>query len=352
MQFKISEIATILGGELDGEGNQNINRIDKIDTARPGSITFLSNPTYENYIYSTQASAVIVKKDFNPKKPVTPALIKVDDPYLSFTLLLEEYDKIINFQKVGVEQPSFTGINFKAGEKLYLGAFVYVGNNVQLGDNVKIYPHSFIGDNVKIGNNCIVFAGVKIYANSIIGNECTIHAGAVIGSDGFGYAPQKDGSYKKIPQLGNVILEDSVDVGANTVIDCATLDSTYIRKGVKLDNLIQIAHNVEIGKDTVIAAQTGVSGSTKIGGNCVIAGQVGIAGHIKIADKVKIGAQTGIISSVEVPESVIIGSPALDKMRYFKSYALFRKLPELKQRIEQLEEKVLNLSAKLGHDEH
>lgn len=344
MKFTIDQIAAILNGEVEGNGKEEIHTLGKIQDAAKGSITFLANIKYEDHIYSTKASAVIVSKDFKPKKSLDTTLIRVKDPYSSFTVLLEEYDKLVSFAKEGVEEPAFVGKDSKVGEKVYRGAFSYVGNNVSIGNNSKIYPHAYIGDNVTIGDNTIIYAGVKIYENSKIGSNCVLHAGAVIGSDGFGFAPQEDGSYKTIPQLGNVILEDFVSIGANTTIDCATLGSTIIRKGTKLDNLIQVAHNVEIGQHTVIAAQTGVSGSTKIGSNCVIAGQVGISGHIEIADKVTIGAQSGIMKAIKEGD-VVIGSPAVERGEFFRNYAVFRKLPDLNRRIKQLEEKILNLPA-------
>lgn len=350
MEFTIQQIAAMLGGQVQGNEQTKINMLAKIQDAKPGQIAFLSNPKYEQYIYSTQASAVIVKKDFVPKKELQTTLILVEDPYSSFTVLLEEYHKMISFQKVGIEEPSFLGKGSTCGDNIYRGAFSYIGSNVKIGDNVKIHPNTFIGDNCILGNNTILHAGVKIYADSKIGNNCVIHAGSVVGSDGFGFAPQADGTYKTIPQLGNVIIEDNVVVGANTVIDCATLfgDATIIRKGVKLDNLIQIAHNVEIGKNTVMAAQSGVSGSTKIGENCIIAGQVGIAGHLVIANKTGIGAQAGISKSIEEEGEKIMGSPAYDVKDYFKSYAVFKKLPELNQRLRELEEKVLSYKSN-GH---
>jgi len=280
---------------------------------------------------------------------VITTLILVDDPYTSFTLLLEEYHKAINFQKSGVEEPSFISKTVNVGKNIYRGAFSYIGNNVTIGDNVKIYPHVFIGDNVTIGNNTILHANVKLYADTRVGNNCMIHSGTVIGSDGFGFAPQEDGSYKTIPQLGNVIIEDNVSIGANTVIDCATLygDSTIIRQGVKLDNLIQVAHNVEIGKNTVIAAQTGISGSSKVGENNMIGGQVGIAGHLVIANNTGIGAQAGIGKSIKEEGSKIIGSPAFDVKEYFKAYAVFKRLPDLNERLRELEKKMHQLNGSL-----
>jgi UDP-3-O-[3-hydroxymyristoyl] glucosamine N-acyltransferase len=347
MEFTINQVAGMLGGEVKGNGNDKINMLAKIQDARKGQIAFLSNPKYEQFIYTTQASAVIVKKDFVPKKEVMATLILVDDPYTSFTALLEEYHKLISFQKVGVEQPCFIGENSSVGNGIYRGAFSYIGNNVKIGNNAKIYPHVFIGDNVVIGDNTVLHPSVKIYADTRIGNNCVIHSGTVIGSDGFGFAPQGDGTYKTIPQLGNVIIEDNVTIGGNTVIDCATLfgDSTIVRKGVKLDNLIQIAHNVEVGKNTVIAAQTGISGSTRIGENCVIAGQVGIAGHLVIANNTSFGAQAGIGKSISKEGEKLMGSPVFDVKEYYKSYAVFKQLPSINQRLRELEEKVVHLSA-------
>jgi UDP-3-O-[3-hydroxymyristoyl] glucosamine N-acyltransferase len=341
MEFTVSQIAAMLGGEVKGDGNEKVRMLAKIQEAKKGQIAFLSNPKYEQYIYSTQASAVIVKKDFQAKKEISASLILVDDPYSSFSALLEEYHKLISFQKQGVEQPSFVGENSTTGSNIYRGAFSYIGDNSRLGDNVKIYPHAYIGDNVTIGNNSIIHSGVKIYSNSRIGNNCVIHSGTVIGSDGFGFAPQPDGSYKTIPQLGNVIIEDNVTVGANTVIDCATLfgDSTILHEGVKLDNLIQIAHNVEIGKNTVIAAQTGISGSTKVGERSVIGGQVGIAGHLVLANNTSIGAQTGVLKPTK-PGEKLQGSPGMDFYGYYRSYAVFKTLPEINTRLHELEIKI------------
>jgi UDP-3-O-[3-hydroxymyristoyl] glucosamine N-acyltransferase len=342
MEFSIAQIAAMLGGEVKGSGTDKINMLAKIQDAKNGQIAFLSNPKYEHFIYATQASAVIVKKDFIPKKSISTTLILVDDPYSSFTALLEEYHKLISFQKSGIEQPSFISESSTTGVNIYRGAFSYVGNNVKIGDNVRIYPHTYIGDNSVIGDNTILHPSVKIYAGSRIGNNCVIHAGTVIGSDGFGFAPQEDGSYKTIPQLGNVLIEDNVTIGANTVIDCATMfgDSTIIREGVKMDNLIQIAHNVEIGKNTVIAAQAGVSGSSKVGENAMIGGQVGIAGHLVVANRTQIGAQSGISKSITEEGQQIIGYPAINIKGYFRSYAVFKRLPELNDRLRELEKKV------------
>ena len=345
MEFTVNQIASLLGGRVSGDGEAKINMLAKIQEAEKGQISFLSNLKYENFLYTTNASAVIVKDDFEPRRSIKTSLILVEDPYSAFTLLLEEYHKFISFQKTGIEEPSYIGENSVTGDDIYRGAFSYIGNNVKIGKNVKIYPHAYIGDHVNIGDNTIINSGAKLYANTKVGNNCVIHAGVVLGSDGFGFAPQADGTYKTIPQMGNVIVGDNVDIGANTVVDCATFhgDSTKIKDGVKLDNLIQVAHNVEIGKNTVIAAQSGVSGSTVIGENCVIAGQVGIAGHIVLANKTSIGAKAGLGKSIKEENAKLMGSPAFDVKDYYRSYAAFKNLPDLSAKLKQLEEKVLNL---------
>ena len=343
MEFTISQIAMLIEGEVEGDGDKKIKTISSIEDGKEGSISFLSNPRYEAHLYETHASAVIVNKDLSLKKEVDTTLIRVKDAYASFSTLLQEYQKILSFSKSGIEKPSFLGEGSTYGEKFYLGAFSYIGENVIIGDNVKIHPNSFVGDNTEIGNNTIIHSGVKIYANTKIGSYCTLHSGAVIGSDGFGFAPREDGTYQSIPQVGNVVLEDHVDIGANTVVDCATFDSTIIKNGVKLDNLIQIGHNVEIGENTVIAGQAGVAGSSKIGKSCVIGGQVGIAGHLHIADKTRIQAQSGINRNTK--EGVAIyGTPAIEYNNYLRSYSVFRKLPTVLKQIEALEEKIINLT--------
>ncbi len=342
MEFTIKQIALMLGGQVQGNEHAKINMLAKIQDAKEGQLAFLANPKYEPFIYTTQATAVIVSKTFQPKKEVTSTLILVDDAYSSFTRLLEEYHKMVNFQKTGIEQPSFIGDKSQTGKNIYRGAFSYIGTGCTIGDNVKIYPQVFIGDNVTIGDNTVIHAGVKLYSGTRVGSNCEIHSGVVIGSDGFGFAPQEDGTYKTIPQLGNVIIEDNVTIGGNTVIDCATMmgDSTIIHKGVKLDNLIQIAHNVEIGKNTVIAAQTGISGSARIGENCVIAGQVGVAGHIVVANNTSIGGKAGISKSVKEEGHKMMGTFAFEVTDYFKSYSVFKRLPNLDERLRELEKKV------------
>jgi len=297
---------------------------------------------YESHIYNTKSSAVLVNNDFIPTDEIKTTLIKVENAYASFTLLLEQFAAYAN-KKEGIEEGSVINKSAELGTNLYIGALAYIAKGVKIGNNTQIYPTSYIGDNVIIGDNCIIYAGVKIYNDCIIGNNVIIHSGTVIGSDGFGFAPLADGSYKTIPQIGNVILEDHVDVGANTVIDCATMGSTIIRKGVKLDNLIQIAHNVEIGKNTVIASQSGVSGSSKLGENCVIGGQVGIVGHIEVASRTSIGAQSGISRPINEEGKSYFGTPAFELKQNLRTYSVYRKLPDLLKRIEELEEKVLHL---------
>jgi UDP-3-O-[3-hydroxymyristoyl] glucosamine N-acyltransferase len=343
MEFTVSQVAELIGGEVVGSGEVIINTIQPIDQATEKSVTFLSNPKYEPHLYTTKAGAVIVRKDFEINGEISPVLIRVDDPYISFTALLEAYDRLTSIQKTGIEQPSFIDKESSLGEDCYLGAFAYVGAKTTIGNNCSIYPGAYIGDNVVIGDNCIIHPGAKIYAKTKIGSHCIIHAGTIIGSDGFGFAPLPDRSYKKIPQLGNVILEDHVEIGANTVVDCATFDSTIIRSGVKLDNLIQIGHNVEIDQHTVIAAQTGISGSSKVGKYCVIGGQVGMVGHIKVADGTKVGAKAGINRDTK-PDQELRGTYAFDARAYGKSYVVFRKLPAMLKQVEELEKKLINLA--------
>ncbi len=335
MKFTAQQIASLLEGDIVGNPDVEVSKLSKIEEGTKGSLTFLSNPKYTQYIYSTKASVTIVNKSFVPENDITTTLIKVEDAYASFTKLLEYYN-MAKLNKVGIEQPSFVSESAKYGENLYLGTFSYLGENVNIGDQVKIFPNVYIGDNVTIGDNTVIFSGAKIYSDTVIGHTCVINSGAIIGADGFGFAPQEDGSYKKVPQIGNVILEDYVDVGAGTTIDRATMGSTIIKQGVKLDNQIQIAHNVEIGKHTVIAAQTGIAGSTKVGENCLIGGQVGIAGHITIGNNVKIQAQSGIARNVKDDE-VLQGSPALPINDYNKSYVHFKNLSKIVKNINDIE---------------
>ena len=335
MEFTASQIAGILEGEVEGNPDVAVHKLSKIEEGETGSLTFLANPKYTHYAYSTEASVIIVNRDFKPDQALKSTLIKVDDAYKSFSRLLSYYNEVKN-TRTGIENPVYISETARYGEGLYLGAFSYLGSNVTLGNHVKIYPNVFIGDNVTIGDNTVVFAGAKIYSESQIGNNCVIHSGVILGADGFGFTPDENGEFSKVPQTGNVVLEDHVDVGAGTTIDRATLGSTILRRGVKLDNQIQIAHNVEIGEHTVIAAQTGIAGSTKIGKSCMIGGQVGIVGHIIIGDRVKIQAQSGIGRNVKDDE-VLQGSPALNYGDYNKSYVHFKNLSRIVQRIEDLE---------------
>ena len=338
MKFTAAQIAGILEGDIVGNPDVEVSRLSKIEEGTEGSLTFLANPKYKPYIYSTQASITIVNKSFEAENKLTTTLIKVEDAYKSFSRLLEYYNQI-KINKFGIEQPSFIAESSSYGENVYIGAFTYIGEHVTISDNVKIFPGSYIGDNVKIGENTVIFAGVKIYSDCIIGNNCVINSCTVIGADGFGFAPNENGEYSKVPQTGNVIIEDFVDIGAATSIDRATLGSTIIKKGVKLDNQIQIAHNVEIGKNTVIAAQTGIAGSTKIGENCQIGGQVGIVGHLSIGNNVKIQAQSGITRNVKDNE-VLQGSPAFGYGDFNKSYVYFKNFPKIVKDLNEIEKKV------------
>ena len=338
MKFTAEQIAGILEGIVVGDPNIEVSKLAKIEEGTEGSLTFLSNLKYTPFIYTTKASITIVNSDFEPEKPITTTLIKVEDAYEGFSKLLEYYDRIKS-NRSGIEQPSFISDTVKVPDEIYVGAFAYIGHNVELGTNVKIFPNAYVGDNVIIGDNSVILPGAKVYSDCVLGTNCVINSGAIIGADGFGFAPTKDGGYVKIPQTGNVILEDFVDIGAGTTIDRATIGSTIIRTGVKLDNQIQIAHNVEIGKNTVIAAQSGVAGSTKIGEHCQIGGQVGIAGHLTIGNNVKVQAQSGIGRNVKDNE-VLQGSPSFGYTDWNKSYVYFKNLPKLVKTINELEKKV------------
>lgn len=340
MKFTAEQIAGILEGEVVGNPQAEVYKLSKIEEGSDGSLTFLANPKYLKYIYSTQATITIVNNNFVPEAEISTTLIKVEDAYQSFSKLLEYYNQV-KLMKSGIEQPSVISENVIYGENLYLGSFCYLGKNVKIGENVKIYPNSFIGDNVEIGDNTIIFAGARIYSESVIGKNCTIHSGSIIGSDGFGFVPNEEGIYNKVPQIGNVIIEDNVDVGSCTTIDRATLGSTIIRKGVKLDNQIQIAHNVEIGENTVIAAQTGVAGSTKIGSGCIIGGQVGIVGHLIIGNNVRVQAQSGIGKNLKDGE-VVQGSPSLGYGDFNKSYVHFKNLPKIVSDLDNLKKQLTN----------
>lgn len=339
MKFTAKQVSDFINGSVEGNSQTVVCGVSKIEEGKPDTLAFLANPKYTKYIYTTKASVVIVNKDFVPEQPIEATLIRVEDAYSAFAKLLQLYQELLP-RKTGIEKPSFIGKSVKMGDSAYIGAFTYIGDNVKIGNKVQIFPQVYIGDNVEIKDNVTVYPGVKIYGGCKIGNNCIINAGAVIGSDGFGFAPISEGKYEKIPQMGIVILEDNVEIGANTTIDRATMGATIIRKGVKLDNLIMIAHNVEVGENTVMAAQSGVAGSTKVGKNVMCGGQVGVSGHLTIADGVKIQAQTGIASSVTKENMSIMGSPALSNIQYHKSYLIFRDLPDLRNRVDNIEKKL------------
>lgn len=341
MEFKAKDIAALLRGTIEGDGDITVNNVSKIEEGKPHTLAFLANPKYEQYIYNTEASVVLVNKDFVPSQPVKCTLIKVESAYDAIASLLQMYESM-RPRPTGIEQPSYIDQSATIGENLYLGAFAYIGKNAKIGKNVSIYPHAYIGNGVTIGDNTTINSGVKIYHDCHIGANCIIHASTVIGADGFGFAPTADGSYKKVPQIGNVVIEDNVEIGANTCIDRATMGSTKICQGAKLDNLIQIAHNVVVGQNTVIASQTGVAGSTKIGERCVFGGQVGLAGHITIGDNVQIAAQSGIGSNTK-NDVILRGSPAFEFNKYQKCLAVFRKLPEMYSSLNQIEKDIKNL---------
>src|SRR5688500_6006710 len=343
MQFTAAQISLLINGKIEGQPDASVSSFGKIEEAQDGQLTFLANPKYEDYLYSTRASIAIINDSYELRQPVKPTLIRVKDAYSSFALLLSKYQEMATQHMKGIQQPSHIASTAKMGNDVFVGAFSYIGENVRIGNNVKIDPNAYIGDNVQIGDYCIIHPGVKIYHDCILGSHVVIHAGTVIGSDGFGFAPQADGSFKKVPQIGNVVIEDNVEIGANSTIDRATMGSTLIKSGAKLDNLIQVAYNVEVGHNTVIAAQAGVSGSTKIGNNVMIGGQAGIVGHIQIADNAKINAQSGVSKSIKVPNTAVTGSPAFEYTSALRSQAVTRNLPELEKRIIELENIVKQL---------
>jgi UDP-3-O-[3-hydroxymyristoyl] glucosamine N-acyltransferase len=345
MEFTAATIAGFLKGEIEGNPDTVVNNIAKIEEGFQGALSFLANPKYEHYIYTTKSSIVLVNKTFVASSKIDATLIRVENAYEAFASLLRLVDQA-RPRKKGIHPTAVIEPSATIGADVYIGAYAYIGDNCIVGDNCSIYPQVFVGDKTHIGKNCTLFPGVKIYHECVLGEGCTIHAGTVIGSDGFGFAPQSETEFMKIPQLGNVVLEDHVDIGANVAIDRATMGSTIIRKGVKLDNLIQIGHNVEIGENTVMAGQTGIAGSTKVGKNCMFAGQVGIAGHLKIADGTKIGAKAGIPGDVKKENSILLGLPAIDHMDFLKSSVIFRKLPDLKARVDNLEKEVKTLREK------
>lgn len=336
MKFTASQIAALTGGKIEGDANASVHAFGKIEEATSGQLSFLANPKYEEHLYHTGASVVIVSDTLLLREKINATLIRVADPYSAFAGLLTAYQEKLSNELTGIQQPSFIDATATMGNDVFVGAFTFIGKNVSIGNHVKIHPQVYIGDHVTIGDDTILFPGVKIQNDSKIGAKVRIHAGAIIGSDGFGFAPQHDGSFKKVPQIGNVIIEDEVEIGANACIDRATIGSTIIRKGAKLDNLIQIAHNVEVGEHTVIAAQAGVSGSTKLGKGVMIGGQAGIVGHITIADGSRINAQSGVSKSIKIPKKAVTGSPAHDYTEMLRSQAVFRKLPEMEKKLEEI----------------
>ena len=345
MEFSALQIATVLNGTIKGNPEVKVNNFSKIEEGKPGTLTFLANPKYEHFIYHTEASIVLVNNDFTPTEPIKATLIKVANAYASLAILLNMVEQAKE-KKAGIDSTAYISTSAIIKENCYIGNFAYIGDNVKVGHNCKIYPNTYIGDNVTLGDNCIVYPHVTIYEGCIIGNNCILHAGCVIGSDGFGFAPEGE-SYKKIPQLGNVILEDNVEIGANTTIDRAVMDSTIIRKGVKLDNLVQIAHNVEVGENTVMAAQVGIAGSTKVGRHCMFGGQVGLSGHIHIADNVILGAQCGVISDVK-EQTTLLGAPAINAKNFMRSSAIFNRLPDIYRQINQMQRELEQLKKELN----
>jgi len=342
MKFKAEEIAFYLKGEIVGNPEVTVHTVSKIEEGKEGSLSFLANPKYEHFIYSSESSIILVNKDFQPRQEVRATMIRVNNAYQAFASLLDLYNKAKEGIKTGIENPSLIHESSSMGENCWLAAFAYVGRNSTIGNRVKIYPHAYVGDNVTVGDDTVIYSGVKIYDDTVIGARCILHSGCVIGSDGFGFAPQEDGTYKKIPQIGNVILEDDVEIGANTTIDCGTIGHTIIRKGVKLDNLIQIAHNCEVGDNTVMAAHTGLAGTTKVGKNCKFGGQVGLAGHLSIGDNVQIGAQSGVSKSVKSNE-IILGTPAIDFKQAIRMYTVLRNLPQLRQEVIDLQKEIVKM---------
>lgn len=345
MQFSATQIAAIINGSIDGDENVSVGSFGKIEEARQGQLSFLANPKYEEFLYTTNASIIIIGETYQLKEKINATLIRVADAYSAFATLLNAYQQMKQQQLSGIQQQSYVSANATVGENVYVAAFAYISDGAKIGNNVKVYPNAFVGDNVTIGDNSIVHAGVKIYNDCVVGKNVTIHAGTVVGSDGFGYAPLPDGTLKKIPQIGNVIIEDNVEIGSNATIDRATIGSTIVRAGAKLDNLIQIAHNVEVGSNTVVAAQAGVSGSTKLGKNVMVGGQVGIVGHLQIAEGTKINAQSGVTKSIKTPNTAITGSPAFEYGAALRSQVAARSLPDMEKRIKELERIILQLTS-------
>lgn len=345
MEFSALQIAHFLGGSIEGDPEVKVCNFSKIEEGKPGTLTFLANPKYEHHIYHTEASIVLVNNDFTPAEPIRATLVRVENAYAGLALLLNMVEQSKD-RKSGIDPSAFIAASATLSEDCYVGNFAYIGQRVKMGKNCRIYPYAYIGDDVTVGDNCIFYPHTTIYSDCRIGNNCIFHAGSVIGADGFGFAPEGEG-YKKIPQLGNVIIEDDVEIGANTTIDRAVMDSTIIRRGVKLDNLVQIAHNVEVGENTVMAAQVGIAGSVKIGKHCMFGGQAGLAGHIHIADRVNFGAQAGVISDVKEP-TTLLGAPAINAKSFMRSSAIFNRLPDMYRTIGQLQREIEQLKKEIN----
>ena len=345
MQFSAAQIAMLINGKTEGDPSASVGSFGKIEEAVSGQLAFLANPKYEEFLYTTGASVIIVNDSQELKQAISSTLIRVPDAYTAFATLLTKYQEIEAQQLTGIQEPSYRAKTARLGEGVFIGAFAYVGENVVIGNNVKIHPQVYLGNNVRIGDHTVLHPGVKIYHNCVVGAHVTIHAGSVIGGDGFGFAPQADGTFKKVPQIGNVVIEDYVEIGVNAAIDRATMGSTIIRTGAKLDNLIQIAHNVDVGHHTVIAAQAGVSGSTKIGSGVMIGGQAGLVGHLQIADGARINAQSGVTKSIKSHGGAVTGSPAYEYTSALRSQAISRSLPEMERRLKELEEQIRQLLA-------
>jgi UDP-3-O-[3-hydroxymyristoyl] glucosamine N-acyltransferase len=342
MVFTAAQIALLVQGTVEGDDLAAVSSFGKIEDAGPGQLSFLANPKYEDYLYTTGASVVIVNDSLQLRQPLQSTLIRVPNAYTAFATLLTTYQEMQAQQWQGIQQPSYIDPTAKVGDKVFIGAFAYIGKGAVVGDGAHIHPHAYVGDGAVVGTGSRLMPGVKLYHHCVVGNRVTIHAGTVIGADGFGFAPQADGSYKKVPQIGNVIIEDNVEIGANTCIDRATIGSTIIRKGAKVDNLVQLAHNVEVGENTVVAAQVGISGSTKLGAQVMVGGQAGIVGHIHIGDGARINAQSGVSKSL-APGKAVTGSPAYDYTSALRSQAVQRRLPDLEKRIKELEALVAEL---------
>lgn len=345
MEFSAQQIASFLNGTIDGNPEVKVSNFSKIEEGKPGTLTFLANPKYEHHIYTTEASIVLVNNDFIPSEPIKATLVKVANAYTGLAMLLNLVEQSKR-KKTGIDSTAFIAASATVSNDCYIGNFAYIGENAKIGKNCHIYPYAYIGDDVTIGDNCILYPHITIYHDCILGNNCIVHAGAVIGSDGFGFAPEGE-NYKKIPQLGNVIIEDDVEIGANSTIDRAVMDSTIIRRGVKMDNLVQIAHNVEIGENTVMAAQVGIAGSVKVGKHCMFGGQVGLAGHIHIADNVVFGAQSGVISDIK-EATTVLGAPAINAKNFMRSSAVFNRLPDMYRTMGQLQREIEQLKKEIN----